>query len=126
MANTVSDRRTDTTNRHPVARVQFAQQSWAAAVSTGISLSIPFNGELRHIVGTANNSTNAITYTTTIADSNGDTLYTKADWAENATELVVLTADTAVFIPDGSTVTITPSGVPGASTGLFDLTFIGV
>jgi len=112
-------------NTKPIWRRKLAQFTWAAAVSTGVSKDLEINGKVKAIVGVANDSTNAITYTTTIKDVDGYTLYTKADWAEAATEVVVFDADTMVYIPDGSTVTITPSGVPGASTGTFDLTLIG-
>ena len=116
----------NTNNTKPVWREKPAQFTWAAAVSTAIAIDLVTNGRVRWIIGTANDSTNAITYTTTIADSDGTVLYTKADWAEAATEKVVLTSDTEVFIPTGATLTVTPSGVPGATGGTFDITLIGI
>lgn len=116
----------NTNNTKPVWREVPAQFTWAAAVATAVVKDIVTNGRMRWIIGTANDSTNAITYTTTIDDADGNTLYTKADWAEAATELVQLTSDNEIFIPSGSTITITPSGVPGATGGTFDVTLIGI
>lgn len=124
MAEKFSDRRSNP-NKDPVFRVKLEQFTWASGVSTVVSKSVPVNGKVRVIVGVANNSTNSITYTTTIVDEDSYQLYTKADWAENATEVVTLTADTEVFVPAGSLINITPSGDPGASGGTFDLTLIG-
>jgi hypothetical protein len=116
----------NTNNTKPVWREKMAQFTWAAAVSTAVVKDIVTNGRMRWIIGTANDSTNAITYTTTIADSDGTVLYTKTDWAEAATEKVQLTSDNEIFIPSGSTMTITPSGVPGTTGGTFDVTLIGI
>jgi hypothetical protein len=113
-------------NTKPVWRELMPQFTWASGVSAAVEKDIVTNGRMRWIIGTANDSTNAITYTTTIADSDGTVLYTKTDWAEAATEKVVLTGDTEIFIPSNATMTITPSGDPGATGGTFDVTMIGI
>jgi len=112
-------------DKNPVWRVEFDQFTWANGETGALTKDILINGKVGVIIGKTNNSTNAITYTTTIYDEDSYELYTKADWAENATEVVTLTADTKVLLPPGSKVTITPSGDPGTSGGTFDLTFIG-
>ena len=123
MAEKLSDIRSDP--KRPVFRVRLEQFSWTAAETAGVAKSMPVCGKARVIAGIANNSTNAITYTTTISDEDSIQLYTKTDWAEAATEVVTLDSDTEVYIPPGATVTITPSGAPGTTGGTFDLILIG-
>lgn len=125
MAFEQTDRR-DPGEKVRVFRYKLAQYTWASGVSAAVSKAMPFNGRVRIVAGVANNSTNAITYTTLIEDEDGIDIYSKADWAENATEVVTLTADTELYIPFNSTIKITPSGDPGATGGTFDITFIGV
>jgi hypothetical protein len=116
----------NTNNTKPVWREKPVQFTWLSTVTAGIEIDLITNGRMRWVIGTTNNSDNGITYTTTIADSDGTVMYTKTNWAENATEKVVLTSDTEIFIPSNSTLTITPSGDPGASGGTFDITLIGI
>jgi hypothetical protein len=116
----------NTNNTKPVWREKPAQFAWLSTVTAAIEIDLVTNGRMRWVIGVTNNSTNGITYTTTIADSDGTVMYTKTNWAENATEKVVLTSDTEIFIPSNSTLTITPSGDPGASGGTFDITLIGI
>jgi hypothetical protein len=125
MAASYKDYRPES-DRHPVWRVQLAQFTWASGVSAAVAKTMEINGKIKVIVGVANDSTNAITYTTTITDSATYQLYTKADWAENATEVVTLAEDAEIYLEEGvTTVTITPSGDPGASGGTFDIVFLG-
>ncbi|MCK5017539.1 MAG: hypothetical protein KAS32_10770 [Candidatus Peribacteraceae bacterium] len=124
MAEKIVDRRSNA-NKDSVFRVKLAQFTWADGVTAAESKAVPVNGRVRVIAGTTNNSTNAITYTTTIADEDSNQLYTKADWAESATEIVTLTVSTEVYVPAGSTITITPSADPGSTGGTFDITLIG-
>ena len=124
MAEKISDKRSNA-NDNPVFRIKLAQFTWASGVSAAVAKPVLVNGKVKLVIGTANDSTNAITYTTSIAEEDGHVLYTKADWAEAASEIVTLTADTLVYLPAGCIVTITPSGDPGATGGTFDLVLIG-
>lgn len=123
MAQKVTDLRYDP--RRPVFRVKMEQFAWADGETAAVVKPVPACGRVRVIIGTASNSENAVTYTTTIADEDGLVLYTKADWAEAATEKVQLSADTEVYVPPGCTMTVTPSGDPGSPVGTVDLVLIG-
>jgi len=123
MAEKLSDFRSDP--KRPVFRVKLGQFAWASGVTAAVIKDVPVCGRARTVIGTANDSQLAITYTTTIKDEDGNVLYTKTDWAEAATEIVKLTSDTEIYIPAGATVTVTPVSNPGTTGGTFDLTLIG-
>lgn len=68
----------------------------------------------------ANDNTNNVTYTLRILDRDGDIIYTSAGGhAENAVTLVM-----GLNIPliEKEKIRITASGVPGASTGIYNVT----
>ena len=119
MAQKISDKRSNS-NTDPVFRTRLSQFVFAS--TEAVVKQVLANGAVRVVAGITT-ATNAITYTTTIADEDGIVLYTKTDWAQAATEVDTLTADTEVFVPAGSTVTITPSGDVG--DGTFDIILIG-
>lgn len=106
--------------QYTVARYQFAQQSWAAAVSaTTEPVLLDVSGKCEQIEVVVNNNTNNVTATVTITSQNSGTLFTQAAIAENATTVYKATSDSTdfdAFLINGNlTAAITPSGVPGAS-----------
>ncbi len=120
MANT--DRRTE---RHPVARFEVDQHAVVNGSVVAISVDCPMNGRMVGHTVVASDVSNAITYTLAILDEDSISIYSVAAQAENATTYTSLTRDNDVFIPDGCSVTITPSGDPG-SNGTVDVILYGV
>lgn len=115
---------------HPVARFEVAQHAVVNGSSAAISR--PCQPNMRMVGHTVITSdvANGITYTLAILDSNNAELYSLAAIAENQTAtgagaFTSLTRDNDVYIPDGCTVTITPSGDPG-SNGTVDVILYGV
>lgn len=113
-------RRNRNATRFPVEMITVAQQTWAAAASDAQSVTVAnVNGRCEQIEVKINNNTNNVTATVAIASENSGTLYSQAGIAENATTVYKATSDSTdfdAFLVDGDlTLTITPSGVPGAS-----------
>jgi hypothetical protein len=86
--------------------------TWASGETDAIVKTIHERGVVKVYYGVFTNATNPITFTVTVKDEDGVQLYTKADFAENATELV---ASLNIPVDKGFTITVTPSGDPGAS-----------
>lgn len=111
------DRRKD--GRDTVARYQLDQQSWASGESDALAPTIDVFGTVEQIEVKLNNNTNNVTATVTITTEDSGQLYTQAGIAENATTVYKATSDATsfdAFLCAGTlTVTITPSGDPGAS-----------
>ena len=116
-------------DKHPVARLDFAQATWASGVTAAVVKTMAVNGVVEQIAVAVNDNTDNRTATVTITDENGATLFTKASIAENATTTYFARsykgtpdADFNPFLAVGTlTATITPSGDPGASGMTVDL-----
>ncbi len=102
-----------------VTRKAVPQQSWATGVSAVLTPTMAVRGKVEQIVVEISDATNGITFTLTITNSNGGTLYTQAGIAENAVTVYKATSDSTdfnAFLGDEiCTFTLTPSGDPGAS-----------
>jgi hypothetical protein len=103
----------NTNNQNPVWSFQFADFDIPDAAPAAVSKDMPINGVIRqiHVTPSAHAT---VTYTHTIKDAAGRTLYAKAAIASGATDTVSLTADTEVYVPDGSTVEILVSADPNS------------
>lgn len=127
------DRRDDSP-RFPIAKKQIVQQSWASGESGVKSPTIAnVNMLVERVDVVASNSTNAITYTVAISDEqsvSGGELYSKTGVTENAQTVHLATKATPDFdaFPVSNntlTITITPSGDPGASGATVDVILYG-
>jgi hypothetical protein len=112
MAEQTYDSR-NTNNRNPVWDYQFEDFDVPDAAPSAVSKNLPMNGVIRqiHVTPSAHAS---VTYTHTIKDAAGRTLYAKAAIASGSTDTVTLTADTEIYAPDGSTVEILVSADPNS------------
>lgn len=107
----------------PVARLDFAQATWASGITAAVEKTLNVNGCCEQIAVKVNDNTGNRTATVTIKDENNATLYSKSAIAENATTTyfarsykATQDADFNPFLAVGTlTATITPSGDPGAS-----------
>lgn len=111
--------------QRPVARMPFAQATWASGVTAAVAKTMNVNGCCEQVTVKVNNNTGNRTATVTITDENSATLFTKSGIAENATTTyfarsykAVQDADFNPFLASGVlTATITPSGDP-STTGM--------
>jgi hypothetical protein len=111
------------TEKQSVARLDFAQGTWASGVTAAVAKTMQVNGCCEQIAVAVNNNTGNRTATVTITDENGATLFTQAGIAEAATTTYFARSYKAVqdanfnpFLAVGTlTATLTPSGDPGAS-----------
>ncbi len=112
--------------KHPVATYSIDQQSWASGVTTADTDTLTFTGRCEQIETVVSNATNGITFTVAITTADGGTLFSEAAIPENATTITKLTdaaTDVGTFWANGTTtVTLTPSGDPGASGVTCDVT----
>jgi len=110
-------------DKQPVARLDFAQATWADGVTAAVAKTMKVNGVCEQIAVAVNDNTGNRTATVTITDENGVTLFTQAGIAEAATTTYFARSYKAVqdasfnpFLATGVlTATITPSDDPGAS-----------
>jgi len=103
-----------------VATLSTGQQSWASGETAAIEVTLPnANGRCEQIAVTVNDNTGNRTLTVTLTDENSAQVYTKAAIPENATTVYNAnkgTPDFPAFLMNGPiTVSLTPSGDPGAS-----------
>ena len=124
MATTVDKRRTGV-NVNPVWRTVLAQYAIPDATPAAVSKPFPVNGIMNQWIAVTSAHA-SVTYTVTIKDPSGFTLYSLGSLGTTveATTVTKLTADTEVHIPDGSTVEVLVSGDPNSAETV-DLTFIG-
>ena len=115
----------------PVARIEVPQITIPADGTTEVTGTINANMRLKQIAVKVNNTTNVITFTVELRDANAGVLWTMAAIVENATSLYQFYTLSGTDLPlnillQGTiTVGVTPSGAPGASTGLVDITLYG-
>lgn len=104
-------------------RVRFTQQSWASGETGALTSQVDVCGKVVQVEFIISNATNGITFTGTVTNADSSQLYTQAAVPENASTPYfsesnkgTQDADFNPFWLDGvSTVTLTPSGDPGAS-----------
>ncbi len=119
MAKTI-DRRAD--GHHPVWSHEFTQLTWAAAVKTAQTVTIPINGKLRGMQMTINETTGNRTVTVNILDADDQLiLLLKENQADNGT---LFTEDTA-YLDGNCQIQVTPSDVPGDSGMTVDIKLYG-
>ena len=124
--------------QYPIVRLQEGQLSWASGESGALTIQIGTANKLANLLleridVIASNSTNAITYTIAIADENAaDIVSAIALIPENDTttlsafETAADSADfKAIAINNILTITVTPSGVPGATGSTIDVVLYG-
>ena len=116
--------RGDGTTARPIGRIKLAQFSWASGASAASTVTMPLNGIMRVMIVVVSSSTNSVTATVAITDEDSYTLYSLGTIGAGATTVTTLTADTEIWVPSGSSVTVTPSGDPGTTGVTVDVTFI--
>jgi hypothetical protein len=123
------DRRKEALN--PVARIEVPQITIGSAVTTEVTDTINANMRVKQIVVKVNNTTNSITFTVELRDDDGAVLWSQASIAKNAKTVFqyYTLSDTDlplnILLQGTITVGVTPSGAPGASTGLVDVKLYG-
>jgi hypothetical protein len=123
------DRRKEALN--PVARIEVPQITIGSAVTTEVTDTINANMRVKQIVVKVNNTTNSITFTVELRDDDGAVLWSQASINENAKTVFqyYTLSDTDlplnILLQGTITVGVTPSGAPGASTGLVDVKLYG-
>ncbi len=123
MALKITDRRSNT-NTDPVWRARLAQFAIPDAAPSAVSKAFPINGIMRKFVAEVS-AHGSVTYTVTIKDEDGYTLYALAAIGSGATTVTELTAHTQVYIPQNSTVEVLVSADPNSAETV-DLTFYGI
>lgn len=105
----------------PVARLQFAQQTFPATASAALTADLPVNGTIKAMEFVISETEDNITYTVAIANENGAALFSEAALADLSTHWRDSESSTdgdGDFNPipmNGTlTVTITPSAAPDA------------
>ena len=106
------------------------QQSWASGASGAKEVTIPdVRGRIEQIEVKVSNNTGNVTATVAIASANAGSLYSQAAIPENAATVYRATSDAtdfdAFYAAGDLTVTITPSGDPGASGLTVDVNLYG-
>lgn len=118
-------------SKFPDARYNVTQHVIPSADANAVAqtINIPGSIYLSRIDVVTSNSTNAITYTVALTDAASITLFSKASITENSPHSYSPTASTPDFnsvpIMGTHTLTVTPSGDPGASGGTVDVTLWG-
>ncbi len=121
------DRRHDDA-RFPIGRYQFAQQTWAAAVSTATTADFRLNGTIKAMEIVTGTTTDNITFTVALATSNGTALFSEAAladatkfWRDSESSTNADADFNPIPVNDTITATFTPSAVPGATGATLDL-----
>lgn len=109
-------------------KVVIEEETWAAAVSTAATQTFPLIGKCTQIeFDCAENTTNNITFTLEVATADGGVLFTKASLADNGSTILKATSDATDFdaflAAETVTVTLTPSGAPGATGATVNVGF---
>ena len=118
--------RADGKSKRPVARIKLAQFAWASGATAAVTKELPFNGVVKAHVAVITDNTGNRTATIAVVDGDSYSLYSVAAIPENATTTTVLTRDTEIYVPSGCSVSVTPSGDPGAGGMTVDVTLYGV
>lgn len=130
MAVTTTDRRTDTTNRHPVWTSVFSQLSWASGETAAVNTTASgINGQIKQIICTPTEATaGGTTFQIDLYDNNdvlvnqvvaalddaaGATLYTESDFSS------------AAFV-NGFYLKVTPNQDPSTNGTTMDITARGI
>ena len=125
MAESTTDKR-DINSRRKIWRHRLAQFSWDSGESAADSKAIPINGIMYAFTTAVSDNTGNKTVTVAVVDEDSYTLYSLAAIDENDTTVTRLTAGTEVYIPDGCSVVVTPSGDPGEGGMTVDVTLYGI
>ena len=108
----------------PIASFDFPQAAWLDTETDPVAVALSnINGKVGAFDIAISDATNAITFTVTITNAKGGTIYTEAALARDTTHFKVAysekgtpDADFNAALVDGNlTATITPSGDPGSS-----------
>ena len=116
---------------YPVFRVEVPQIVLPNGAQAAVEQDVNINGTIRQITVTVNNNDGDKTMTVALEDEDDAVLWSEAAIAESATtvfQYATLSAtdlNLAVLSAATLTVKVTPSGDPGASTGLVDVVLYG-
>lgn len=124
---TVFDRRSSSP-RFPVWEHTCTTMTFANGATAAQHEDIPINGIVKQVIATFAHVTDGRTFTVTIADAAGNTLYSVAALDDNATSIKYVTTHFAEgqCASNGFIVTVTPSGAIGASTATAIVTLRGL
>jgi hypothetical protein len=125
-----SDERVD--QKHPIARIEVPQITLPNGASAEVTETLQnVNLRVKQIAVTVNDNTGNATMTVQLRDNDGAVLWSEAGIAENAITVFqyYTLSDTdlplCILLQGAITVGVTPSGDPGASTGLVDVKLYG-
>ncbi len=108
----------------PGNKVRFTEMSWASGESGALTETLEgISMIFERAVVIASNSTNAITYTVSLTDEDSCEAFSSAAIPENASTQKLATL---VFVDNDLTLTVTPSGDPGASGSTVTVVLYGV
>lgn len=116
---------------NPVFRVEVPQITLPNGASAAVEDDVNLNGTIRQITVTVNNNDGNATMTVALEDEDDAVLWSEAGIAENATTVfqyaTLSSTDLNLAVLSAATLTVkvTPSGDPGASTGLVDVVLYG-
>ena len=115
---------------YPVVRYSVDRASWASGEDSAVEMTVTgVNCILKRMQVIASDTTNSITFTVAITDENGGTVLSIAGISDDATtdkNALKATPDfSPVVLANTLTVTVTPSGDPGASGATVDIILYG-
>jgi hypothetical protein len=118
-------------NGNPVFRIEVPQLTMPDGDANAVTDTINLNGTIRQITVTVNDNTGNATMTAEVIDEDSAVLWTEAAIAEAAVTVFQYNTRSSTDLPmallaTGTlTIQVTPSGDPGASTGLVDIVLYG-
>lgn len=113
--------------KKPVVSHRITQMSWGAAATDAQTEALTVNAVLTEMSVKISAATNAITFTVSLVDEYGGTRYTQSGIAVNGTTVLptAFGAGMAVNCAGDLTLTVTPSGAPGAGGVTVDIDVLG-
>jgi hypothetical protein len=118
-------------NKQPVGKIMIGEMTWASGASAADTEDITICGKCTQIeVDVAENTTNNITFTVAVTTEDGGSLYSQATIPDNGATIYrayntgAANSDFEAFLmAEEVTVTVTPSGDPGATGATVNVGF---
>jgi hypothetical protein len=131
MAVTVTDTRSNTKEKS-VWKAVAGQMSWADGVTAAVTDAFGVNGIVRQMTVAVSDNTGNRTATVSLIDGTSTPIiYTSAAQPENATTITRFMTESGtdfpmeIFINGATTISVAPSGDPGAGGMTVDIIFYG-